>query len=330
MKAGTKIGWLLVAIALILSVWVIVSQSNKAASDGTGYETDDSGTLVAIPAGSTGSITIPSTIDTDTVTAISDGLFNDDITAITLPSTLTSVSPSNFDSATSLASLAISGSSTYHTYDGCLYQGTTLVYVPQGKSTVNIESGTTAIGADAFLNSTLTTLSIPTSVTSIGAQTNSWTDSNFKVYAESDSYADGWATGLGYEVIYGGGSSTTTYNITYNPGTGASGTAMTDTYEDGDVATLRTAATTTGFTRTGYTISGWNTAADGSGTAYALGASYTVNGNLNLYAQWSESGGGTTGYTITYNPGTGASGSVITDTYPGGSSITLRTAAAAT
>lgn len=42
------------------------------------------------------------------------------------------------------------------------------------------------------------------------------------------------------------------------------------------------------FTRTNHTLTGWNTAADGSGTAYALGATYTVNSttNITLYAQW--------------------------------------------
>ena len=32
-----------------------------------------------------------------------------------------------------------------------------------------------------------------------------------------------------------------------------------------------------GPTRDGYTFTGWNTAADGSGTAYSSGATYTAN-----------------------------------------------------
>jgi uncharacterized repeat protein (TIGR02543 family) len=42
----------------------------------------------------------------------------------------------------------------------------------------------------------------------------------------------------------------------------------------------------TNYTRSGYTLSGWNTAANGSGTAVALGASYTPTQNETLYAQW--------------------------------------------
>ena len=40
------------------------------------------------------------------------------------------------------------------------------------------------------------------------------------------------------------------------------------------------------LTRTGYTFNGWNTASDGSGTAYATGSTITPSGNVTLYAQW--------------------------------------------
>jgi uncharacterized repeat protein (TIGR02543 family) len=42
------------------------------------------------------------------------------------------------------------------------------------------------------------------------------------------------------------------------------------------------------FTRTGYAFLGWNTASDGSGTAYANGAPYAFDANLRLYAQWGK------------------------------------------
>ena len=42
------------------------------------------------------------------------------------------------------------------------------------------------------------------------------------------------------------------------------------------------------FTYEGHTFTGWNTAADGSGTPYADGASVTLTGNTTLYAQWDE------------------------------------------
>ena len=40
------------------------------------------------------------------------------------------------------------------------------------------------------------------------------------------------------------------------------------------------------LTRAGYTFNGWNTASDGSGTAYATGSTITPSGNVTLYAQW--------------------------------------------
>ena len=41
-----------------------------------------------------------------------------------------------------------------------------------------------------------------------------------------------------------------------------------------------------GWTIDGYTFIGWNTSADGKGTAYAPGTTWIANGTLTLYAQW--------------------------------------------
>jgi uncharacterized repeat protein (TIGR02543 family) len=38
--------------------------------------------------------------------------------------------------------------------------------------------------------------------------------------------------------------------------------------------------------KTGYSFGGWNTKADGTGTYYFAGSSYTVTGNITLYAMW--------------------------------------------
>ena len=50
--------------------------------------------------------------------------------------------------------------------------------------------------------------------------------------------------------------------------------------------TAKALTSNTTITRSGYTFAGWNTAADGSGTSYANGASITVYGNLTVYAKW--------------------------------------------
>ena len=43
-----------------------------------------------------------------------------------------------------------------------------------------------------------------------------------------------------------------------------------------------------GFTREGYSFTGWNTAADGTGTAYDNGGKITAKENITLYAQWTK------------------------------------------
>ena len=51
-----------------------------------------------------------------------------------------------------------------------------------------------------------------------------------------------------------------------------------------------------GLKRSGYEFSGWNTAADGTGTAYQPGETITLRENITLYAQWRAKE-----YTVKYN-----------------------------
>ena len=54
-----------------------------------------------------------------------------------------------------------------------------------------------------------------------------------------------------------------------------------------DVNSVAAALSANAFTRAGYDFTGWNTAANGSGTAYADSASYDFSaGGTTLYAQW--------------------------------------------
>ena len=56
--------------------------------------------------------------------------------------------------------------------------------------------------------------------------------------------------------------------------------------------------TASAFTRVGHTFGGWNTAADGSGTAYPDGGSATLTADTTLYAQWTANR-----YAVTVNSG---------------------------
>lgn len=92
-------------------------------------------------------------------------------------------------------------------------------------------------------------------------------------------------------------------HIRYNPNppagktAGGNGTPNWDGHT-GDIPAIRG----NGWTIDGYTFAGWTTNADGGGTKYAPGASWTANGTLTLYAQWTPGEAG-----LTYD-GNGATG----------------------
>lgn len=97
------------------------------------------------------------------------------------------------------------------------------------------------------------------------------------------------------------------YNVTYD-GNGSDGGTMSDqafTYDDAGQSLAANA-----FSRTGYTFTGWNTALDGSGQAYADGAvkpnvSAIDGDTATLYAQWTANT-----YDIAFNGNGSESGSM--------------------
>lgn len=127
-------------------------------------------------------------------------------------------------------------------------------------------------------------------------------------YADTILYAQWYnPAGTDYQVIYNGNGSTTgtppaTANYKSAQGVGIS-------------------SNTGSLIKTGFTFYGWNTAANGLGTAYPI----TSNGftmpaaNVTLYAQWVDT---STQYTLTYFGNGNTSGTVPSATsYPSGASI---------
>ncbi len=78
----------------------------------------------------------------------------------------------------------------------------------------------------------------------------------------------------------------TTYTITFDAN-GGKGTMDKLTADASSTVSL----TANAFKRDGYTFAGWNTAKDGSGTAYANKADVKVEGDMTLYAQWKKTSG---------------------------------------
>ena len=80
MKRGTKIGWLLVALSVVLSVWVLIGSNSRAnASD---YTVE--GGILTHYNGAGGDVNdIPSEVETIAASAFEN---NQNITSITIPS----------------------------------------------------------------------------------------------------------------------------------------------------------------------------------------------------------------------------------------------------
>lgn len=157
MKRGTKIGWLLIALSVILSVWVIVSQSSDASqTTESGLVLSDDGTVLEQYTGSGGTVTIP-----DGVTTISAGVFKEkDVTQVIMPSSVTSMGTGVFSGCSSLASVSLSTSLNSIPEDSfreCLSLGS-----------VTIPDSATTIASNAFYGcASLSSVSIPASVSNI-------------------------------------------------------------------------------------------------------------------------------------------------------------------
>ena len=111
------------------------------------------------------------------------------------------------------------------------------------------------------------------------------TSCGFRMYMYSSEAGTGTA-GLAGPITISGTFELTvsSYTVSYNSN-GGSGT-MTDASSPYTPGANVTVLTNT-FTRSGFVFSGWNTAANGSGTSYANASTITgIAANTTLYAQW--------------------------------------------
>ena len=87
------------------------------------------------------------------------------------------------------------------------------------------------------------------------------------------------------------------YTVTYDPNGGTGSVTDSLSYHSDDTAVVAG----NDFARADFDFASWNTAADGSGTSYASGASLTVTDNVTLYAQWTAISIPPTMYTVTFD-----------------------------
>jgi len=121
--------------------------------------------------------------------------------------------------------------------------------------------------------------------------TNKWeTSGGTYVVDQSTSFSSGQALAkaLGKDLSSGNASvnvyaiwTINSYKVTYN----ANGGSVSPTSKS---ANYNTSVTLPTPTRSGYTFNGWYTASSGGTKIGNAGASYTVTGNITLYAQWSH------------------------------------------
>jgi len=151
-----------------------VNSSNSVySSDGVVLFNKNKTTLLEYPAGSAGtagSYTIPSTVTTVSASAFDSCTL---LTSVTVPASVTSIGVGAFQSCSSLNAInVISGSTAYSSVGGVLFNQsqTTLITYPSGLGgSYTIPSGVINIGDNAFASTGLTGITIPNTVTTIGA-----------------------------------------------------------------------------------------------------------------------------------------------------------------
>ena len=134
---------------------------------------------------------------------------------------------------------------------------------------------------------------IGTSVTIYGVGTLARTGYAFEGWnTASDGSGTAYASGQSFiigssDVTLYAQWSLVTYYISYNGNGNTTGSAPSTA--SGTIGAEVTVANAGDLARTGYTFVGWNTAPDGTGTAYASGGLITIGSNDDvLYAQWTE------------------------------------------
>ena len=116
-----------------------------------------------------------------------------------------------------------------------------------------------------------------------GVFTNS-SDTSFNIVGAFFSNSSNYAVGKNSDGQLFLGSPIVTLTYDGNGATGGNVPAETTGYASGSAITVP--GNTNSLVKTGLVFDGWNTMADGSGTAYVADQVFTITANTTLYAQW--------------------------------------------
>jgi uncharacterized repeat protein (TIGR02543 family) len=130
---------------------------------------------------------------------------------------------------------------------------------------------------------------------------------NSSAFVRWNTASDG--SGTDYSGSYTSNSSLTLYSlwgtnsyiVQYSPNSATSGSAPSSQTKTQDVD-LTLATNSGNLAKTDFYFAGWNTQSDGGGTDYAVGATFSSNTNITLYAKWSSS----QTYTVSFNSNSGS------------------------
>jgi len=172
----------------------------------------------------------------------------------------------------------------------------TISYDVNGGSGTLPSPGTYTTGSGGY------TVEAPSSVTPPAGK--SFVGWNSRADGNGDNYSVGSTYSTASSVTLYAQYSSDTRAVSFDAN-GGSGSMSNQTVNSG----VATAINTNSFTRSGHSFSGWNTAADGSGTAYSNGSNITTSSAVTLYAQWtanSSSGGSSSSSSSSAAPATPA------------------------
>ena len=166
---------------------------------------------------------------------------------------------------------------TYRAYDGAAFSNTANAVVtitaPNHTVTFNANGGTGSMSPQ--------TTNVPTALTANAFTRTGYTFSNWNTLANGTgvTYSNGVVYSFAADLTLYAQWTVVNHTVTFNANGGTGSMSP-------QIANVPTALTLNTFTRSGYNFAGWNTAANGSGTAYADGATYSFAADITLYAQW--------------------------------------------